>query len=51
MEVARYGQAYKERIVPACDPDSPLERALARFAAAIAAKDGIEHAAGTAGAS
>jgi hypothetical protein len=33
------------------DPDSPLERALARFAAAIAAKDGIEAAAGTVGAS
>jgi Helix-turn-helix domain len=27
---------------PAIDPTSPLERALARFAAAIAAKDGIE---------
>ena len=26
--------------------NSPLERALARFAAAIAAKDGIKHAAG-----
>jgi hypothetical protein len=30
----------------AVDPDSPLERALARFAAAIAAKDGIEQGAG-----
>jgi hypothetical protein len=27
---------------PAVDPNSPLERALARFAAVIAAKDGIE---------
>jgi hypothetical protein len=27
---------------PAVDPSSPLERALARFAAAVAAKDGIE---------
>jgi len=27
---------------PAIDPTSPLERALARFAAAVAAKDGIE---------
>jgi hypothetical protein len=31
---------------PAIDSDSPLERALARFAAAIAAKDGIEQGAG-----
>jgi hypothetical protein len=31
---------------PAIDPASPLERALARFAAAIAAKDGIEEGAG-----
>ena len=31
---------------PAVDPNSPLERALARFAAAIAAKDGIEQGAG-----
>jgi hypothetical protein len=33
-------------LTPATDPTSPLERALARFAAAIAAKDGIEEAAG-----
>jgi hypothetical protein len=32
--------------VPAIDPMSPLERALARFAAAFAAKDGIEKPAG-----
>ena len=31
---------------PAVDPDSPLERALARFAAAVAAKQGCEQAAG-----
>jgi hypothetical protein len=31
---------------PAIDSNSPLERALARFAAAIAAKDGIEQGAG-----
>jgi hypothetical protein len=31
---------------PAVDPNSQLERALARFAAAIAAKDGIEQGAG-----
>jgi hypothetical protein len=31
---------------PAVDPNSPLERALTRFAAAIAAKDGIEQGAG-----
>jgi hypothetical protein len=31
---------------PPVDPNSALERALARFAAAIAAKDGIEQAAG-----
>jgi hypothetical protein len=31
---------------PVVDPQSPLERALARFAAAIAAKDGIEECAG-----
>jgi hypothetical protein len=31
---------------PAVDPDSPLERALARFAAALAAKEGIEQGAG-----
>jgi hypothetical protein len=30
---------------PAIDPNSPLERALARFAAVIAAKDGIEQGA------
>jgi hypothetical protein len=29
------------------DPNRPLERALARFAAAIAAKDGIEQGAGS----
>ena len=28
------------------DPDSPLERALARFAAALAAKEGIEQGSG-----
>lgn len=32
--------------VPALDPDSPLEQALTRFAAAIAAKEGIEQGAG-----
>ena len=31
---------------PPVDPNSPLERALARFAAAVAAKDGIEQDAG-----
>ena len=31
---------------PAHDPDSPLERALARFAAAVATKAGIEQGAG-----
>jgi hypothetical protein len=31
---------------PAVDPNSPLERALARFAAVIAAKKGIEQAGG-----
>jgi hypothetical protein len=31
---------------PAIDPTSPLERALARFAAALAAKEGIEQVAG-----
>jgi len=31
---------------PAVDPGSPLERALARFSAAIAAKNGIEECAG-----
>jgi hypothetical protein len=31
---------------PAVDPNSPLERALARFAAATAAKKGIETGAG-----
>ena len=37
---------------PARDPDSPLERALARFGAAVAAKKGIEQdTGGTAGAS
>jgi hypothetical protein len=29
-------------VAPAIDPDSPLERALARFGAAISAKNGIE---------
>ena len=32
---------------PASDPDNPLERALARFGAAVAAKDRIEQAAGS----
>jgi hypothetical protein len=32
---------------PAVDPASPLERALARFGAVIAAKNGIEQGAGT----
>ena len=32
---------------PASDPDRPLERALARFGAAVAAKDRIEQAAGS----
>jgi hypothetical protein len=31
---------------PAIDPNSPLERALARFATALAAKEGIEQEAG-----
>jgi hypothetical protein len=31
---------------PPVDPNSPLERALARFAAAVAAQDGIEQGAG-----
>ena len=31
---------------PVLDPNSPLERALARFAAALAAKEGIEQGAG-----
>jgi hypothetical protein len=31
---------------PAINPDSPIERALARFAAAVAAKEGIEQGAG-----
>jgi hypothetical protein len=31
---------------PAIDPASPLERALARFDAAVAAKQGIEQGAG-----
>jgi hypothetical protein len=31
---------------PAIDPASPLERALARFAAVLAAKEGIEQGAG-----
>jgi hypothetical protein len=33
-------------LAPAIDPTSPLERALARFAAALAAKEGIEQVAG-----
>jgi len=33
-------------LAPAVDPDSPLERALARFGAAMAAKKGIEQVAG-----
>ena len=33
-------------LVPPRDPNSPLERALARFGAAVAAKDGIEQGAG-----
>jgi hypothetical protein len=33
-------------LAPAIDPTSPLERALARFAAALAAKEGIEQGAG-----
>jgi hypothetical protein len=37
-------------LVPARDPGSPLERALARFGAAIAAKNGIEQEGGTVGA-
>ena len=32
-------------LAPAVDPNSPLERALARFAAAVAAKQGCEQAA------
>jgi hypothetical protein len=31
---------------PLVDPASPLERALARFGAALAAKAGIEHGSG-----
>jgi hypothetical protein len=33
-------------LAPAVDPESPLARTLARFAAAVAAKDGIEQGAG-----
>jgi hypothetical protein len=33
-------------LAPAIDPTSPLERALARFGAALAAKEGIEQEAG-----
>jgi hypothetical protein len=33
-------------LAPAIDPTSPLERALARFAAVLAAKEGIEQGAG-----
>jgi hypothetical protein len=33
-------------LAPARDPDSPLERALARLSAAIGVKNGIEEAAG-----
>jgi hypothetical protein len=33
---------------PAVDPDSPLERALARFAAALVTKEGIEQDGATA---
>jgi hypothetical protein len=36
----------KPVLVAARDPDSPLERALARFAAALAAKEGIEQGSG-----
>jgi helix-turn-helix protein len=35
---------------PAPDPNSPLERALARFAAALGVKDGIEQGSGSVGA-
>jgi hypothetical protein len=35
----------KPPLAPAVDPNSPLERALARFGAAIAAKEGIEQGA------
>jgi biotin operon repressor len=37
-------------LAPALDPDSPLERALTRFGAALGAKDGIEQRSGPAGA-
>jgi hypothetical protein len=37
-------------LAPAHDPNSPLERALARFAAALGSKDGIEQDRGTVGA-
>ena len=36
----------KKLQAPAIDPNSPLERALARFAAVLAAKEGIEQRAG-----
>jgi hypothetical protein len=36
--------------VPPRDPNSPLERALARFGAALGVKDGIEQGSGPAGA-
>jgi hypothetical protein len=37
---------FKHLQAPPIDPSSPLERALARFAAVLAAKDGIEQGAG-----
>ena len=38
-------ELFKPLQAPAVDPNSPLERALARFAAAVAAKQGCEQAA------
>jgi hypothetical protein len=37
---------FDSKMAPAIDPDSPLERALARFGSAVAAKNGIEQEAG-----
>ena len=37
---------YLLNLAPARDPNSPLERALARFGAALGGKDGIEQGSG-----
>ena len=37
-------------LAPAVDPDSPLERALARFGATLGSKDGLEQGSGMTGA-